>query len=608
MKNILNQVLQQLESNTAGTLNKSNKFSDKSLEGKNNAEWKKLLMQYPGLKEELDNGTINEQLVPGKKLVSDNSSSNNKMLLFPFTASLSHLLAKLQLGNVHKAADSQSKGKVNTANQKKAVIQNKSSKQGSAKDAELSDVMKGISTGKEKDIKKGKTNKSTIENGPTTESANGKDLKSTPKEVLKDEKVKDSQAKSGAEKAVTGNQKKTLKTEKSLPDPKIKNSQNGPVAVNKPVNMDSSVTVTSQGLDIQQKNIKTGSVSQKTEEKGKAALKGPHTKAVPDQKGATLKEMPASVKLPDEKGKAGSKKVVMKNSKGHKVKDNSSLHSENRSSQDHHVNGKPGEILKKTGTDVHEISKRISKHIDLGTKQVNKVSKQNKPVDKVEISNNKPNDQAQEASTLASSSRTTESQTSQKNSVQELISSHDGKTIKEPGRQTENQNQQNQNNGSQFSKAMNYQNAESVKQQLPAKIVQVIQKEVLAGKNMQMEQWQQHKFVMDDGKSLNVALKQNGGILHLQIGSQNADLSKLLQQQMHEIKMHLQDHFNLEIDLQLQNSGQQGQGTGRENTGQTNNSNQSNISSGGEIAGATSATSKQQSVRFLGFNRNEWTG
>jgi len=608
MKNILNQVLQQLESNAAGTLNKINKNSGSSLKGKNNAEWKKLLMQYPGLKEALDKGSINDRLAEGKKLISENSSSNNKMLLFPFTASLSHLLAKLQSGNDHKTSEGQSKGKVKTANQKEAAISNKSSNQGAAKVVGPSEVIKEISTGKEKNIKKGTTKKTTIENGQNITTVNGKDVKSTTMEVLKDGKVKGPKVLPAADEAVKGNQKKNSVIDKISSDSKAKNNQESSTTVSKPVTTKHSVKVTSQTLDIPQKYIQTESSTPKNKDKFKAISNESHIKVVPEQKGISLKEMPASVKLPDGEVKAGSKKTATKIPEGHKVNDSSSSQSKKVSSQDPHVNGKSGEILKKTGNDLHEISNRIRKHIDLGTKQVNKVGKQSKPVDKAEISNNKPIDQGQETTALATSTKTTESQQSQKNGLQELISTHDGKTIKTPGRQAENHNQQNQNNGSQFSKAMNYQNAESVKQQLPAKIVQVIQKEVMAGKNMQMEQWQRHKFVMDDGKSLNVALKQNGGILHLQIGSQNADISKLLQQQMHEIRMHLQDYFNLEIDLQLQNSGQQGKGTGRENTGQSGNSNQSNISSGGEIAGVLSATSKQQSVRFLGFNRNEWTG
>lgn len=196
--------------------------------------------------------------------------------------------------------------------------------------------------------------------------------------------------------------------------------------------------------------------------------------------------------------------------------------------------------------------------------------------------------------------------TKTQNQVHEAINTIETGQIK-TGKK-EDRTKQNQDDVT-LPKSDNIINPEGIKNEVTAKVVQVIQKEISSNQPAQWTQWQQHKLLLDDGKSLSLGIKQNNGVLHLQIGSNNTEMNQLLQHHIQDIKMHLQEHFQLEVDLQFQNSGYQGQG----NNGSANQ--QQMTSPSYTLSGHTTGAARHEvisksssSVRLLGFNRNEWTG
>lgn len=122
------------------------------------------------------------------------------------------------------------------------------------------------------------------------------------------------------------------------------------------------------------------------------------------------------------------------------------------------------------------------------------------------------------------------------------------------------------------------------------------------------EAWQKHHFVMDDGQRVDVMVRQVEGVMHLKLSSSNPELSRLLEEYARDIEEHLRE--TLSIDLNLQS----GEGTG---------GGQSLAQAFGDAKGkhpyqkgladllrAREVTVKPQqasTVRYFGYNRNEWT-
>ena len=145
--------------------------------------------------------------------------------------------------------------------------------------------------------------------------------------------------------------------------------------------------------------------------------------------------------------------------------------------------------------------------------------------------------------------------------------------------------------------------AASVKKNVMQKLVSFMRQQQVQ-KNQQTELWQKHRLVLDDGKAVHVASRTAEGLLTLQLGVQNQELNKLLQQHLQEIKAHLQEQFGMNIDVQLQDSGQQGDSElNRKETGGGHSV------ADAALAGAEGAQQDEQQaprVRNLGFNTNEW--
>lgn len=118
--------------------------------------------------------------------------------------------------------------------------------------------------------------------------------------------------------------------------------------------------------------------------------------------------------------------------------------------------------------------------------------------------------------------------------------------------------------------------------------------------------WQHHRFSLEDGKSLNVSMKQTEGKVKLQLGAGNAELQKLLQTNISEIRAHLQQQFDFEIELELRQDTDNGK-----NQEFAENLKKNDISSAGSVSKEQETdtnTDDNSRPRIFGFNKNEWTG
>ena len=124
-----------------------------------------------------------------------------------------------------------------------------------------------------------------------------------------------------------------------------------------------------------------------------------------------------------------------------------------------------------------------------------------------------------------------------------------------------------------------------------------------ASQGQNMEQWQNHRFVFDDGKTFNISVRNTEGILQLQLGTGNSELSKLIQQNLNELHGYLQQQLNINIDLNMQNFGS-------EQFENEKDSSNGQVSSTGMMESAPESgvmESSRNPTRYFGFNQKEWT-
>lgn len=118
--------------------------------------------------------------------------------------------------------------------------------------------------------------------------------------------------------------------------------------------------------------------------------------------------------------------------------------------------------------------------------------------------------------------------------------------------------------------------------------------------------WSHHRFVLENGEAVNLSVRQSEGVMQLQLSAGNSELNKILQQHINEIREHLQEQMSIDIDLQLQHFGDQptdnsGHDSGNGKRGQENESEGIWHNSGAEVE------VQKKTMRYLGFNNNEWT-
>lgn len=120
--------------------------------------------------------------------------------------------------------------------------------------------------------------------------------------------------------------------------------------------------------------------------------------------------------------------------------------------------------------------------------------------------------------------------------------------------------------------------------------------------------WSQHRFLLESGESVNLAVRQSEGVMQLQLGAGNSELNKILIQHINEIRQHLQDQMNIDIDLQLQQFGDQ-QADFADNGQNSGNGKQESNNGTGILRqhAETEIGDSKTRTRYLGFNQNEWT-
>ncbi|MEQ8525942.1 hypothetical protein [Gracilimonas sp.] len=140
-------------------------------------------------------------------------------------------------------------------------------------------------------------------------------------------------------------------------------------------------------------------------------------------------------------------------------------------------------------------------------------------------------------------------------------------------------------------------------------LTQAVQKTISAGKATP-ETWQKHSFELEDGNSIQLSTRQVDGVLQVKLATTSVELSRLMQQYEQEIKQHLEQECQLDVNLQF-DGGEQGQEMPNFFGNSSSSKNSSSMRSNGAGAEQTSSTSTdknlQQSVRRFGYNQMEWT-
>jgi hypothetical protein len=149
----------------------------------------------------------------------------------------------------------------------------------------------------------------------------------------------------------------------------------------------------------------------------------------------------------------------------------------------------------------------------------------------------------------------------------------------------------------------------SNRQDIAGRISRVIGQRFMASAGNQMaESLHQHTFMLDDGESLQVSARQSEAGLSLQLGSGNQELMRLIQQHADEIRNHLKNQLNIEIDLQLkQDSGEASSFAGEKGKGEKADSPSSSAEASLSVSNDNHSDTRLN-PRLLGFNNNEWVG
>ena len=145
-------------------------------------------------------------------------------------------------------------------------------------------------------------------------------------------------------------------------------------------------------------------------------------------------------------------------------------------------------------------------------------------------------------------------------------------------------------------------NSATGRRAMSVQVAQSIQRG-LSHQSNNMELWQKHRFVFDDGKTLNISVRNTEGMLQLQLGTGNSELSKLIQQNLNELHGYLQQQLNINIDLNMQNFGS-------EQFENEKDSSNGQVSSTGMMESAPESgvmESSRNPTRYFGFNQKEWT-
>ncbi len=144
---------------------------------------------------------------------------------------------------------------------------------------------------------------------------------------------------------------------------------------------------------------------------------------------------------------------------------------------------------------------------------------------------------------------------------------------------------------------------------LVSSFAKAMQQEIASPSTRQNEGWQKHSFKLDDGNNIDMTTKNVDGILHIKLAASNPELNRLLMHMEQEIKDHLKEELNLELELQFANEDEQSFSDAlSDNSGERRNSlNQLKSDLIDDENSKEAVKSLQPSIRDFGYNQMEWT-
>ena len=141
-----------------------------------------------------------------------------------------------------------------------------------------------------------------------------------------------------------------------------------------------------------------------------------------------------------------------------------------------------------------------------------------------------------------------------------------------------------------------------IRREVAGKIVEVSRAQQNSSSQSQ-DGWQRQRIQLGNGQSLDVAVRNSGGRLNIQLGSMNSELARLLQTNIMDLKAHLEEQLSSEVELEFEMQGDQ-----QSTPEQQNASGSSTEEATGNNSAATGLSQDAVVPRFIGTNQNEWTG
>lgn len=169
----------------------------------------------------------------------------------------------------------------------------------------------------------------------------------------------------------------------------------------------------------------------------------------------------------------------------------------------------------------------------------------------------------------------------------------------------------NETEGDTEARAAYRETAKMARRDLSAQVARQIQKDIDQQLAKNSVGWKHHRVMLEDGKAINVSARQADGGLQLQLAAGSQELNKIIQQNLDEIRQHLQEQLDLDVELQLQYSGQEGSHEAAGDSAQNQQAGHGMLSGdeqGGRVgSGPDGSAGKVERERYFGFNNNEWT-
>jgi len=137
----------------------------------------------------------------------------------------------------------------------------------------------------------------------------------------------------------------------------------------------------------------------------------------------------------------------------------------------------------------------------------------------------------------------------------------------------------------------------------------VLKQEMSSSTQRQYEQWQKHSFKLDESNNIAMTTRNIDGVLQIKLAASNPELNRLLLSMEQEIKDHIKEELNLELDLQFQNNNQETfSDSMNSNSDETKKQlNRSQLSRPEAENTQEVVKGLQPSIRNFGYNQMEWT-